>query len=162
MKTSEKCAHCGSFVPLAHKETLSKHKLTMLQTAANHVKATHVNDFALSDLSADSNNYNNFQKLRYHGLVHHVKDNGVVKRGHWLITRRGWQFLRGEIEINKWVKVKQNELVEWSTETIGVKDVYRGAEAIVTTFEYFDDNGNMVGVRPLNVHKNNQLSLGMA
>lgn len=142
------CDHCGQEIKQSYKEKLSKHKLTMLQTVARHVIQTGVNDFNLRNLNDSTTNYINFQKLRYHGLVHHVKENGVKKRGHWLITRNGWAFLRGEIELPKFVLIKNNTIQSRSPETIHVKDVYRGSEVIETTFEYFDDDGKPVGVRP--------------
>lgn len=154
MSKPEICNHCGQKIKQAYKETLSKHKLTMLQTVARHVIATGVNDYDLKDMVHNHNDYTNFQKLRFHGLVHHVKDSAGNKvRGHWLITRNGWAFLRGQIELPKYVLVRENSIVERSPELIHVKDVYRGSEAITTVFEYFDDAGNMVGVRPIATHK---------
>jgi len=150
MSKPEVCNHCGQKIKQAYKETLSKHKLTMLQTVARHVIATGVNDYDLKNMVHNHNDYTNFQKLRFHGLVHHVKDGAGNKvRGHWLITRNGWSFLRGTIELPKFVLVRENAIVERSPELVHVKDVYRGSEVINTTFEYFDDAGNMVGVRPI-------------
>lgn len=159
--SSHTCPHCGEQheVKNVRREMLNKHKLTMLKIAAQHVVETNVNDFKLSELSGDVNNYTNWQKLRYHGLVHHVKKNGVIQRGRWLITRNGWAFLRGELELPKWVDVKENTIRDRAPQTIGVKDVYRGSEAINTTFLYFDDYGTPVGVRPTAVPKQENASL---
>jgi hypothetical protein len=144
------CEHCGQELKQARRETLNKHELSILQTAAHHVAETNVNDFQLDDLSGSVNHYNNWQKLRYHGLVHHVRDSrGQTKRGHWLITRNGWAFLRGELDLPKWVTVKENAIVQRSGRLINVRDVYRGSEAITTVFEYFDDNNQPVGARPV-------------
>jgi len=157
-----KCEHCGQEIKQAYKEVLSKHKLTMLQRAARYIMERRVNDYDLHDMIHEHNDYTNFQKLRFHGLVHHVTDkNGRKVRGHWLITRNGWAFLRGELQLPKFVLVKNNGVVTRSEETISVRDVYRGSEAIITMFEYFDDNGNMVGVRPNSApnHNSQQTSL---
>lgn len=150
--SSHLCSHCGEphLVKLAHKETINKQKLQMLKAAAEYIKRTGVNDFRLAELDQDANRYTNFQKLRYHGLVHYGRDKaGNRRKGHWLITRNGWAFLRGELEIPKYVLVKDNHITSRADTTLGVRDVYRGSEAITTLFEYFDDEGRMVGVRPL-------------
>ncbi len=149
MSSQKTCNHCGQKIKQAYKEMLSKHKLTMLQTVARQVVATGVNDFNLRNMNDSTTNYINFQKLRYHGVVHHVRNaDKSLKRGHWFITPLGWSFLRGERDLPKFVLVRENSIVDRSPELINVKDVYRGSEAIITTFEYFDEYGKMVGVRP--------------
>lgn len=157
MATSSKtCPTCGQHVKPAHKEVMSKQKLTMLQTAARHVIATGVNDFKKRDVGDFANSptaYNNFQKLRYHGLITQVKKDGVKYRERWLITRNAWAFLRGDIDMAKWVMVRNNHIdtnFPRADERISVQDVYRGSEAIITTFEYFDhDTGAQIGFKPL-------------
>jgi hypothetical protein len=76
-----------------------------------------------------------------------------------LITRNGWAFLRGEIQIHKWVLVRENHIVSYSPELVSVRDVYYGSEAITTTFEYFDEYGNQVGYRPMQASRQGVLSL---
>jgi hypothetical protein len=149
MSEAEFCNSCGQQIRLAHKETLNKKLLQGLQRAAEIVIDTQSNDVDLHSFIDDYNIYNNFQKLRYFGLVHHVRDyKGHKVRGHWLITRNGWAFLRGELEVHKWVKVLDNQIRERSQELIDVRQVYRGSDIVVTTFEYFDDNDRPVGYRP--------------
>ena len=128
----------------------------MLKAAAKEVIETNKNDFRKRDIADIQNSntaYNNFQKLRYHGLIAHVTDSGVKQRDRWLITRNAWAFLRGEIELPKWVMIRNNHIDESFNrcdDTIGVKGVYRGSDAITTTFEYFDhDTGAQIGFRPV-------------
>lgn len=157
---SDRCEKCGQRVKQAHKETLNKKLLTGLQQASSMIITSGSNDVDLHAFIDDYNIYNNFQKLRYFGLIHHVRDaQGRKVRGHWLITRNGWAFLRGELEVHKWVKVLDNEIRERSPELAGVRDVYRGSDIVVTTFEYFDDNNNPVGFRPTIPAKPEQASL---
>lgn len=145
------CSACGQRIQQAHKETMNKNLLTGLQAAARNIISSGRNDFDLHELFSTYNLYNNFQKLRYFGMVHHVKDtHGNRVRGHWLITRRGWAFLRGEVEAHKWVTIRGNHIVERSHETVSVRDVFYGADVIQTAFEYFDESGNPVGYRPVN------------
>lgn len=156
----KRCEACGSVIQQTHKETLNKMKLTMLKAGASRVIETNKNDFQLHELSGNINSYNNFQKLRYHGLIHYVTRNGVRQRGHWLITRNGWAFLRGEITLPKYVLVKNNHIESKSDRHITVREVYYGSEEIQTTFEYFDDDGKPVGFRPTIRQSNNmQMSL---
>lgn len=125
-----------------HQENLGKHKLTLLQKAAREVIDTHKNEFSTRLFQDNVSDYANLQKLHYHGLIF------KVKRGVWGITRNGWSFLRGELDLPKWVLIRDNHIVERSNELINVKDVYRGAEIIATTFLYFDELGNPVGTKP--------------
>lgn len=149
MAEHKTCDACGQQIKQAHKETMNKNLLTGLQAASKSIIASGRNDFDLHELFDAYNLYNNFQKLRYFGLVHHVRDaHGTAVRGHWLITRNGWAFLRGELEVHKWVKIRSNHIIERSPEIISVRDVFYGADVIQTTFEYFDDAGRPVGVRP--------------
>jgi len=146
------CHSCGQTIMEAHREHLGKMKLTMLKRAASHVMQTKKNDFMVRDIADESEFkvFNNFQKLRYHGLVTPGRDHfGNRVRGRWLITRNGWAFLRGKLELPKFVLVRNNHIVDHSSQTIDVREVYRGSDAIVTTFEYFDDAGNMIGFRPV-------------
>lgn len=58
------------------------------------------------------NEYNNFQKLRYHGLVHKVRNGEKgYHSGRWLITRLGGQFLRCEVGVCRDVYVLDNQVV---------------------------------------------------
>jgi hypothetical protein len=145
------CIHCLQPIKLAHKETLNKSKLTMLQTAATHVKSTMINNFRMRDIGDFSHNpnaYTNWQKLRYHGLIAHITENGERVAGRWLITRNGWSFLRGESELPKYVLVRNNHIIERAERKITVKDVFRGDPAFETTFQYFDTFDNAVGYKP--------------
>ncbi len=152
------CETCHQKIRLAHKENLNKNLLTGLQQAARRIAASGVNDIDINEFIDDTNIYNNFQKLRYFGLIHHYRNNDVKVRGHWLITRNGWRFLRGDIKVHKWVKVQNNSIIEHSPELIDVRSVYYGSDIITTTFEYFDENNRPVGFRPL-ADGSQQLSL---
>lgn len=145
---SQVCETCGQTIKLTHKEIFSKQKLEMLQAAAEHVKTTMKNDFKNKDLAKGHSSYGNFQKLRYHGLITQVRLNGQKHRDRWLITRNGWAFLRGEIELPKYVLVKNNHIVGRADELLSVREVYKGANTIQTEFEYFDDDGKPIGLRP--------------
>jgi len=139
----------GLAVKPIHKEVLNKKKVEMLKIAATHVIETMRNDFPLNELLGNTSFYNNFQKLRYHGLVHHVTVNGTRKRGHWLITRNGWAFLRGELDLPAYVLVQGNRVFSRSDRRVFLKDVWAGSGNMATSFEYFDEYGKPVGFRPV-------------
>lgn len=72
----------------------------------------------------------NITKLRFHGLVAKVKDeDGKHKKGHWLITRRGGQFLRGEISLPAFAHTLDNRVVEHSGDLVDIKTLRREPRA---------------------------------
>lgn len=131
-----------------HKEILSTHKLKMLRKASKEVERTGLNEINIQIFRDNITDYNNWQKLRFHGLITHVEKNGIKQRGLWLITRQGWEFLEGKKELPKWVEIEDNHIVARSEQTISVREVYHGSEAIITTFNYRD--GDREWVAPLN------------
>lgn len=150
------CTGCGEphIVQDAHKESLTKIKCNMLKQAAAHVMATGVNDFKKNDFPGTQSHseYANFPKLRYHGLIARSKADGVTHRDRWLITRNGWAFLRGELELPKYIRVRYNRTLEEgrSDTLVSLLDVLKGGEYMETTFEYFDEEtGAMIGRRPI-------------
>jgi hypothetical protein len=146
----ERCNHCGQRIQLQRKEVLGKGKIRMLKAAAAHVMTTMQNDFMVRDISAPEEYklYSNFHHLRFHGIVAKVKKDGKVVPRHWLVTRNGWAWLRGEIALPKYVMVKDNAIQSRSDQLIYLKDRLGGEDYIQTSFEYFDDDGNPVGIRP--------------
>lgn len=150
MSEVEFCDNCGQRWPQARKESLSKIKAEILMSAGQLVASTMTNRFKLKDVAActEPSHYNNFQKLRYHGLIAKLKIDGQLVRNEWVITRNGFRFLRGRIELPKFVTIKNNHVVERSAVLLSLTDVWRGAPYLESTFEYFDDDNNPVGLRP--------------
>lgn len=150
IQAAERCNHCGQRIRLQRKEMLNKAKVMMLKRAAEHVLSTMTNDFMTRDFTTDEEYklYSNFQHLRYHGLIAHVKVNGQKLRKHWLITKNGWAFLRGDIDLPKYVLVKDDHTQSRADQRVYLKDLWYGEPYIQTSFEYFDDDGKPVGIRP--------------
>lgn len=151
MKKDEVCNHCGQRIPLARKELLNKQMVKMLKRAAGHVMTTMQNDFMVRDFTEPSEfkQYNWFSHLRLHGLIFKQRDaQGKELRGRWGITRNGWAFLRGEKQLPAYVLVKNNHIQSRADELVGFNQVWRGEDTMQTSFEYFDDNGKPVGIRP--------------
>ena len=113
-----KCLHCGAGMK-AFWHQLSPGLVGVLIKAIQFVRTQNNNDFSIHDLSLSNTEYNNFQKLRFHALI--TKIDG--KKGHWLITARGGQFLRGEIQIPKGVQTFRNKVLGHSDDLIHIRDL---------------------------------------
>jgi hypothetical protein len=74
----------------------------------------------LKDLNLTHSQYNNFQKLRFHGLIAHYK-NPITKKeesGYWLLTKRGNLFCKNQTAIPKKVLIFRNRIQERGEEKI--------------------------------------------
>lgn len=58
--------------------------------------------------------WTNFTKLRFHGLVAHKKWEGTIQRGRWVITTRGADFINNRVKVPDWVKTAGNKVLEGS------------------------------------------------
>lgn len=74
--------------------------------------------------------------LRHHGLIAKVKEAGKIKLGRWLITKKGWDFLRGE-EVPDTVTTFRNSVIDHSITTTTIGDVLRSGN-YSTTLETLD------------------------
>jgi hypothetical protein len=120
-----------------------EHKLTpglvdALCAAIEFVHRSNHNRFHLQkDLPGLSKSaYNNFQKLRFHALVAKVDD----APGYWLITARGGQFLRGEIEVPRSVKTFRNKVVEHSRELIHIRHFRNAIPSFETRRDFLEQS----------------------
>lgn len=68
--------------------------------------------------------YANWTKLRFFGLVAKYKEDGVHKKGWWLVTRNGWAFLRGDHFVPTQIKTFRNKIVSKSEQTISMSEIY--------------------------------------
>lgn len=151
-EAGEKCPACEQRIPLIRREKLSKNKIVMLKRAALYCIDNKVNDFMVRDFTEpeDFKRFNFFSHLRLHGLIFKQRDAaGKEIRGRWGITKNGWSFLRGEKALPAYVDIKNNHIEGRATELVRFRDVWRGEAEIETSFDYFDDDGNAVGRRPL-------------
>jgi len=149
---NDRCDHCGQRIQLQRKEILNKACAIMLKRAAEHVMRTMQNDFEIRDFTEDGDFkfFSNFSHMRYHGLVAHVKVNGKVHKRRYLITRNGWAWLRGEIALPQFRMVKNGHNVpgKQSDRLVYLRDIWHGEPYVQTSFEYFDDDGRPIGIRP--------------
>lgn len=99
MTTTPRCPTCGaSMKKFWHKVTpgiaLALIKLNKAVNLAgkNDVDIYHVP----ADLEFKHTELTNWTKMRFNALVAKIRVAGTVKRGHWCITRKGYQFLAGK------------------------------------------------------------------
>lgn len=96
----EKCEHCGA------KKVIDRHLLTpglvsalqkaarlCVQTGNRNFQKSVVNQYLTKSEAA------NWTKLRFHALIAKVRVEGKHKRGWWIITRQGWDFLAGRLAV---------------------------------------------------------------
>jgi len=118
------CECCGALMK-KYWHSLSRGLVDTFREFVTTVKRKGRNEIHLQeDMTMSNNEYNNFQKLRYWGLVHHA-DKENLKSGKWLVTRLGGQFIRGEIEIPKKVQTFRNRITDKSEETVKITDFYQ-------------------------------------
>lgn len=113
------CPTCGANLK-AFWHTLNPGLVSILIKAIQFVHARNKNEFHLqNDLHLSVNEFSNFTKLRFHGLM--AKVDG--KPGYWLITKRGGQFLRGEITVPLRVQTFRNQVKAHSPGVIHIDEL---------------------------------------
>lgn len=112
------CANCGANMK-SFWHSLNSGLVGIMIQAIKFVRQKDINEFHLQkDLHLSVNQFSNFTKLRFHGLVTKVKN----KPGYWLITKRGGEFLRGEINIPDSVHTFRNSVIGHSQTLTNIKD----------------------------------------
>ncbi len=146
----ETCPTCGQKIN-PHKERITPGLVKTLYKFAGSISKKGVNKLhPRKELSLTISEYNNFQKLRYHGLVAKVKEDGVFISGYWLLTTRGQAFLRGNLKIPSYVVIFNNRITERSEEKISAHDVLKSRD--LPYFETIDT----VEYEPVNFTKEGQ------
>lgn len=119
----DNCPYCGA-------KTLKYwHKLTpiLVHTLMKFYDASLIKQKNVlhipNDVDLTKQEYNNFQKLRFHALIAKYKENCIHKRGYWLITSRGFDFLFNRISVPKKVQTYRNHVVNHSDTLVYIKDV---------------------------------------
>lgn len=119
----EYCEHCGAKMT-AYEQRLSKGLVITLLKLRTAVRSQEMNDVHVPSLKTlTKTEFNNFQKLRYHAMVAHVTEAGKDVAGRWLITKRGAQFLKGEVKVPEHVVTFRNKITAKSTKKIWIGDI---------------------------------------
>lgn len=133
----ERCPHCGANM-LVYYPRYNGGLVSALRKLLVAVRTKQQNDVHVSDSGEVRMTYAeraNLTKLRHLGAVAHVKEEGKVKQAHWLITRRGFAFLRGE-EVPAFAKTYRNKVIETTDEMTTIGEVIR---SVKNGERYWDD-----------------------
>jgi len=129
MKTVEKCPHCGANLnKFWHRlnagmvSALVKFKRGIIEKNRNSI---HLYKDLQGENKLTTAEQMNWTKLRFHGLVAKCKEDGERKRGYWLLTHRGNEFLAGRIQIPKKVQTFRNKITAHDEEYVTVTDVIK-------------------------------------
>ena len=119
------CPTCGASM-VVHPQRISKGLAKLLIQFKSKVVELDRNEIHLQkDLSLTNNQFGNFQKLRYHGLIAKVfdKETKLHKSGYWLLTRKGNQFVKGQISTAQSVFTFRNSIVDKSPNMVFISEV---------------------------------------
>lgn len=82
-----------------------------------------VNDVDMRQLDLSYTERARATQLRFHALIAKVRnDKGRQVPAHWLLTKRGADFLKGRIEVPQFVITFRNEVVDHSASMVSKKD----------------------------------------
>lgn len=143
MKEKARCPHCGrrmegrwEVLSKGLVWTLVKFKQAVIYAGKNDIRPDAMIPLFAGDLETYHKAMANFQKLRFHALVAKVREGGDPVAGRWLLTRRGSQFLLGNVSIPKRVFVYDNEVKEHDAEEVFVSDVIKTSPVWDGKFEF--------------------------
>lgn len=89
------CDRCLRVIKV-YKYGISTMMAGIMKAMAAATKETGQREIDMETLGLTHNERSQVSKMRQHGLIVQAKDGDHKKARHWLITTKGWQFLRGE------------------------------------------------------------------
>ena len=111
------CSHCGQKLARVFAHHMNRGLISALwklyQAGGGPIRISEIG------LTAGAE-FNNFQKLRYFRLA------GQGRRGQWVLTRDGADFLRGQLSVPKTVWTRTGKVVEQSIERVFIHEVWAG------------------------------------
>jgi hypothetical protein len=117
--STRRCPHCGA-ATVAYKHSLTLPLVSALQKLADNGGGP----INLQHLGLTRNQWDNFQKLRYFGLVEQVPgDGGQTKTGVWQITDMGRRFLLGTELVKRTVWTYRGKVVRRDGDLVSALDV---------------------------------------
>lgn len=142
MTNKQVCECCGQTVS-PRRERVSKGIVKTLYKMAVVINTIGLNKVhPRNDLLLTKSEYNNFQKLRYHGLIAKYKIAGEIIPGYWLITFKGYNFLNEATATASYVEVLNNRVVGYSDNFVTYSEVAKeDATAFmeISTIEYVNN-----------------------
>lgn len=134
MQNSKKCCPTCNASLEGRWEYITRGHLVLLTKLHKAIKKHNRNSIHLQkDMELTKNEYANFQKLRYNGLVAHAEETGC-----WLMTRRGAKFLKEEIDLPKGVLIFRNRIQKHHSTRVTIETILKGKEPYWLMKEDFD------------------------
>jgi hypothetical protein len=119
MKEKKTCEHCGAKI-VEYKHSFSKALAIGLYRLYQENRPVNIKHLGLT-----RNQWDNFQKLRYWGLVAKaVDDAGKRVGGCWAVTQLGVDFIENGTSIQKFVWTYRGETVRFDGDTCFFNDVH--------------------------------------
>lgn len=122
-----RCTHCHQTIKIYRYPISRTIKLVMKAIAKATTPETGRAVDVDRDISIEHSQRSQLSKMRQHGLIAQPEDNGKKISRHWLITRKGWDFLRGEPVPAK-VVVYNNQVLGHEGGTVSLSRVDREAD----------------------------------
>lgn len=105
-----KCSHCGHAINI-YDYPVNKVMVAFLKKMAEMTDELQSREIDVEKVSTVNHERTQITKLRVHGLIAKVKDaDGHHRARMWIITKKGWGFLRGE-EIPRKVVIYNNQVL---------------------------------------------------
>ena len=140
MIEQETCECCGQKVRTPNTHNLTKGLVDSLIMFANQLEKTGKNRLhLLKETGWNTNRINNFQKLRYFGLVAKSEENGE-----WVLTTRGKDFLNGDYRSPVQVATFNNRTIDHSSEEVSFKDAKKSEVYWQTEFNIQIKQGTLI------------------
>ena len=117
------CSCCGQIKRTPNRHRLSRGLVDTLIIFAEKIGRKKQNRLHILKSGMGINKTNNFQKLRYFGLV--AKGDTT---GEWSLTRRGRDFLNNDLAIHDWVETFNNTIVARSEEYVNFRTAKKSEE----------------------------------
>lgn len=151
------CPHCGASMKRWWHTLTPVLVECLIDIRAKVVEKNENKVHLQKDLFLTKNEYNNFQKLRYHALVAKYKENGVHVPGYWLVTKRGADFLNGVIKVPMKVASYRNRVVAKSEDLVSITDIISGDTQVERVFDIsFDEPADEDITKAVTVNKKNK------
>lgn len=120
----ELCNACGRKKPVEHHHSINTGLANAIVTIYQKSRSSPVK---LSDLRLTRNQLDNFQKLKYWGLVApYVTQENNRKRGWWVMTELGRSFVERKAKIPKTVWTFNDTLVRFEGEEVFIDEIVEG------------------------------------
>lgn len=121
------CDRCHQTINI-YKYKANRVMATILRRMARYGTDFNVREVDVDKLGLKHSERTQLTKMRFHGLVAKVKVNGVHKPRHWLITTKGWDWLRDGGTIQEKVIVFDNTLLGHEGAFITIKQALGEAD----------------------------------